>query len=65
MSKSTYRKGRKITSVCDFETCESVWFKRFDRTKHRSVLENLQYRTLRNEIHKGVIFIAEKKTETE
>lgn len=65
MSKSKYKKGRKIASVCDFDTCESMWFKWFDHTKHRSVLESLQYRTLKNAISKGVIFIAEKKTEAE
>ncbi len=59
MSKTRYRKGKRIYSISEFDTCESLWYKWNGRTKHRSVLMSLQYRTLLNAIIRGGIYTAE------
>ena len=63
MSKSMYKKGRRIESVADFDKCESLWYKWNEKTVHRSVLISLQYRTLMNSIISGRIFVAERRTD--
>ena len=63
MSKSMYKKGRRIESVSDFDQCESLWYKWNEKTVHRSVLISLQYRTLLNAIIRGRVFVAERITD--
>lgn len=59
MSKRKYKKGRQITSVSDFDSCESLWYIWNEKTIHRSFLISLQYRTLVNLIMRGCIYIAD------
>ena len=67
MSKARYKPGRKINSISEFDSCESLWYKWNGRTRHRSVLISLQYRTLLNTIISGRLYTAEliDKTESE
>ena len=59
MSKPKYKQGRQICSISEFDACESKWYKWNGRTRHRSVLISLQYRTLLNFITHGMIYTAE------
>jgi len=59
MSKARYKKGKQIQSISEFDSCESLWYKWNGRTKHRSVLMSLQYRTLLNTIISGRLYTAE------
>lgn len=59
MSKAKYKQGRRITSISDFDSCESKWYKWNGKTTHRSVLISLQYRTLLNTIVAGRLSTAE------
>lgn len=63
MSKRKYKRGKLIRSVAEFEKCESAWYIVYfgttrPKTIHRSFLESWQYRTLKNFINKGEVFIA-------
>ena len=59
MSKAKYKQGKQITSISEFDQCESLWFKWHNKTTHRSVLISLQYRTLLGTIRNGALYIAE------
>lgn len=59
MSKAKYKQGRQITSIAEFELCENRWYRWNNRTRHRSVLESLQYHTLDMTIKGGRLFTAE------
>lgn len=60
-----YRNGRQITSIADFDQCESIFYiVRFGentKTVHRSFLISWQYSTLLNFIQKGWVFEAVKE----
>lgn len=60
MSKSKYKVGKRIVSISDFDSCESLWYKWNGKTTHRSVLISLQYRTLLNTIVNGRLYRAER-----
>lgn len=61
MSKRMYEKGRKITSIEDFASCQSEWYWCFGgSTRHRTVLENQQYSTLMKMISNGHLYTAKK-----
>lgn len=57
---SKYTRGKQITSISEFDACESLWYKWNGKTTHRSVLMSLQYRTLLNTIRNGRIYTAER-----
>ena len=60
MSKRKYEKGKRISSIAEFErsTCEFfIW--RY-ATRHRTILESLQYRTLKETINHGCLYEAKK-----
>ena len=59
MSKPKYKQGKQITSVAQFENSTSKWFKWNGLTRHRSVLESLQYHTLSMAIYHGRVFVAD------
>lgn len=59
MSKSKYKKGRQITTISEFDQCESKWYKWNNKTVHRSVLMSLQYRTLLNSIIGKRLYVAD------
>jgi len=59
MNSSKYTQGKRITSISEFDACESLWYKWNGKTTHRSVLMSLQYRTLLNLIKNGCIYTAE------
>ena len=59
MSRPKYKQGRQIHSISEFDSCESLWYKWNGRTRHRSVLMSLQYRTLLNTIIGGRLYVAE------
>ena len=59
MSKPKYKAGRMIYSINQFENCDSKWFKWNGKTVHRVILENQQYRILKNSIENGYIRVAE------
>lgn len=61
MAESKYRQGRRIETISDFDSCESLWYKWNGKTTHRSVLISLQYRTLLNAIISGRVYVAERK----
>ena len=63
MSKAKYKQGVQITSISEFDQCEAKWYKWHGRTTHRSALMSLQYRTLLNDIIRGLIYTAERRTE--
>lgn len=60
---SKFIKGKQLLTVSDFDQCESLWYIVYydgihPKTRHRSVLISLQYRTLMNYIRKGAIYEA-------
>ena len=59
MSKPKYKKGKKIKSISEFEKSTCNWFKWYNATRHRKVLECLQYRCLKQFIKSGCIYEAE------
>ena len=63
MSKQKYKKGTKIRTITQFEESKCRWFiwthMRTHVTKHRTVLENLQYAVLKRWIENGWIYEAE------
>jgi hypothetical protein len=59
--KPKYKQGKRICSISEFDACESTWFKWNGKTRHRSVLMSLQYRTLLNTIMSGRLYIAEQE----
>lgn len=65
MSKAKYRKGKKICSVSEFDTCESNWYKFNGKTTHRAFLISLQYRTLSDIIKCGRLYVADFINESE
>lgn len=69
MSLVNYQKGRQIKSVSDFEL--SFWVDKFvvifsePKVVSRSFLISWQYKTLKDRINKGTVFVAEKIGESE
>ena len=59
MSKAKYKQGKRICSISEFDTCESLWYKWNGITRHRAVLISLQYRTLLNTIMSGRLYTSE------
>jgi len=59
MSKTRYKQGKQICSISEFDSCESLWYKWNGKTRHRSALISLQYRTLLNTIISGRLYTAE------
>ena len=59
MSKPKYKQGKRICSISEFDTCESLWYKWNGKTRHRATLTSLQYRTLLNTIISGRLYTAE------
>ena len=60
MSVSKYKQGKQINTISEFDECPSLWYKWNGKTRHRSVLISLQYRTLLNAIISGRIYVAER-----
>lgn len=60
-----YKEGERIKTMSEFDQCESLWYKWNGRTKHRSVLMSLQYRTLLESIINGRLYTAERIQEIE
>ena len=61
MRKPKYTQGRRIVTISDFDTCESLWYKWNGKTTHRAVLISLQYRTLMDAIIAGRVYVAERR----
>lgn len=63
MSKPKYKKGRRLTSVADFENSKARYFKvlfGFDeKTLHRGFVESWQYHLLKSFIHGGLVYEAD------
>ena len=64
--RSKFKRGKQLLTVSDFDRCESAWYIVYydgihPRTRHRSVLISLQYRTLMNYIRRGAVYEAIKK----
>ena len=59
MSEPKYKQGNRIYSISEFDNCESEWYKWNGKTRHRSVLMSLQYRTLLNTIISGRLYTAD------
>ena len=53
MSKPKYRKGARISSVGMFEALGTQWFILNGKTTHRSVIENMTYRTIAGFVRLG------------
>lgn len=60
MSKPKYKQGKQIKSIAEFEKCDNTWFKWNGRTRHRAMLESLQYHTLDLTIKGGRLYRAER-----
>lgn len=58
MSKPKYRKGARISSVGMFEALGTKWFVLSGKTTHRSVIENMTYRTLAGFVRRGQLYEA-------
>lgn len=58
MSKPKYRNGARVSSVGMFEALGTQWFILNGKTTHRSVIENMTYRTLSGFIRRGQVFAA-------
>ena len=65
MSKARYKKGKRICSISEFDTCKNIWYKWNGKTIHRSFLTSLQYYTLWNDINNGRLYTAELIDEEE
>lgn len=59
MTKPKYKQGKQIRSISEFSKSKCVWFKWNGKTRHRSVLESLQYSILDKSIKCGRIYTAE------
>lgn len=57
-AKRKFEKGALITSIGQFAAIGGQWFVLGDRPKHRSFIENMQYRTLANLIRAGRLYEA-------
>lgn len=53
MSKPKYRKGARVSSVGMFEALGTQWFILNGKTTHRSVIENMTYRTISGFVRRG------------
>lgn len=53
MSKPKYRKGARVSSVGMFEALGTQWFILNGKTTHRSVIENMTYRTIAGFVRRG------------
>lgn len=53
MSKQKYRKGARVNSVGMFEALGTQWFILNGKTTHRSVIENMTYRTISGFVRRG------------
>ena len=60
MSKRKYEKGKQINSIAEFEQSSCEFFIWTYATRHRSILESLQYRTLKGIIIHGYLYEAKK-----
>ena len=60
MSKKKFTKGRKIDSIADlvFVLQNGIWVYWEDRPKHPSILWNMQLRTLRDAVARGILYVA-------
>lgn len=58
MTKRKFEKGARIVSIGQFAASGGQWFVLGDRPKHRSFIENMQYRTLANLIRAGRLYEA-------
>lgn len=58
VTERKFEKGARIMSVGQFAALGSQWFFLGDRPKHRSFIENMQYRTLANLIRAGRLYEA-------
>ena len=58
MSKPKYKNGQRIYTVSQFASCNDIWFKWNGKTRHRSVIESLQYHTLCETISRGSLYTA-------
>lgn len=53
MSKRIYKKGARVSSVGMFEALGTQWFILNGKTTHRSVIENMTYRTIAGFVRRG------------
>ena len=53
MSKPKYRKGARVSSIGMFEALGTQWFILNGKTTHRSVIENMTYRTIAGFVRRG------------
>ena len=60
MSKRKYKKGKQINSIAEFEQSSCEFFIWNYATRHRSILQSLQYRTLKGIITHGYLYEAKK-----
>lgn len=60
MSKRKWEKGRRIYSTTDFSIVKEhhPWFIVNGKTMHKSVLENMTFRTVEGFIRRGQVFAA-------
>lgn len=58
MSKPKYRKGAMVSSIGMFEALGTQWFILNGKTTHRSVIENMTYRTLAGFVRQGLLYEA-------
>jgi hypothetical protein len=65
MSKRKYKKGKQINSIAEFERSSCEFFIWNYATRHHTVLESLQYRTLKEIIKHGCLYEAKKIDEEE
>ena len=63
MSKRKYEKGKQIKSIVQFEMSITDFYIWNGFTRHKSVLESLQYRILKQLIENGCIYEAKLKGE--
>ena len=69
MSAKKYKQGKRINTIAEFDQSEKMYyivhFGSTVRTRHRSFLMSLQYRTLWKFIFNGMIYEAERVEEDE
>lgn len=53
MRKPKYRKGARVSSIGMFEALGTQWFILNGKTTHRSVIENMTYRTIAGFVRLG------------
>ena len=59
MSSRKYQKGKQIRTIDEFANSKKTFFIWNNKTRHRGVIESLQYRTLYFTILYGRLFEAE------